>query len=228
MTLKEQIEIVVSRKDWVRLEQTLRRMSNAEFRRVQPVVRNEILPHLTNEDFWEAFSHFLAFRPQAFLSCIHCISGLAENGTLNLNNPHVTAIGNQLDERQRQKLVGMALTYLPTEQTVRQLFEAMHIDSIDTRLSLLIRESSPLAYYLLFKTLKEMPDNHGKCVGCCLQIMKKQDDLSYNMASILRTYFGLSEIRGQLSLKVEQYELSYLEQSFDKFRFVLEGRRPVI
>lgn len=206
----------------------MRRMSNSEFRRVQPVVRNEILPRLTNEDFWEAFSHFLAFRPQAFLSCIHCISGLAENGTLNLNNPHVVAIGNQLDERQRQKLVGMALPYLSTEQTIRQLFTAMHIDSIDTRLSLLIRESTPLAYYEIFKALKEMPDHHDKCVSCCRQIMKKQDDLSYNMASILRTYFGLSEIQGQLSLKVEQYELSYLEQSFGKFRFVLEGRRPVI
>ena len=56
--------------------------------------------------------------------------------------------------------------------------------------------------------------------------MKRKDDLSYNMASILRTYFGLSEIQGQLSLKVEEYELSYLESSFEKFRFVLEGRRP--
>ena len=203
-------------------------MTNSEFRRVQPIVRNEILPRLTNEEFWEAFRHFLAFRPQAFLSCVHCIEGLIENGTLNLNNSHFIAIGKQLDDRQRQKLVSIALSYMPSEQTIRQLFAAMLIDNTDIRISLLIRESTPLTYYMLFKTLKEMPDHHDKCVSCCRQIMKKQDDLSYNMASILRAYFGLNEIQGQLSLKVEHYELSYLEQSFDTFRFVLEGRRPVI
>jgi hypothetical protein len=228
LTLKEKIETIVIRKDWPKLSFVLKNLSNSEFRRVQPIVRNEILPRLTNEDFWEAFSHFLDFRPQAFLSCVHCIGALTENGTLNLNNQHIITIGKQLDEIQRQKLISMALHYLPSEQAVRQIFAAMRIDSPDTRISLFIRESTPLTYYLLFKTLKEMPDHHDKCVSCCRQIMKKQDDLSYNMASILRTYFGLNEIHGQLSLKVEQYELSYIEQSFEKFRFVLEGRRPVV
>lgn len=228
MTLKEKIESVVERKDWERLPTVLAKLTNSEFRRIQPIVREELLPLLTNEEFWEAYCHFLTYRPQAFLSCIHCIGPLAENGTLDFNNEHVVAISNLLDGEQRQKLTSMALPYLTTEKFVSQLFDAMKIEDADTRIAILIRENTPLTYYLLFNTLKSIPDHHDKCLRCCRFIMRRKDDLSYNMASILRTYFELNEIQGQLSLKVEHYELSYLESSFEKFRFVLEGRRPVL
>lgn len=226
MTLKEKIETVVTRKDWAGMPSVLDRLTNSEFRRLQPLMREEIFPKMTNEEFWESYRHFLAYRPQAFLSCIHCIKHLAENGTLDFNNEHVAAISQRLDPQQRQKLASMALPYLNNEKLVGQLFAAMQITEPATRVAILIRESTPLAYYLMFNTLKSMPDHHEKCLQCCRFVMKRKDDLSYNMASILRTYFGLSEIQGQLSLKVEEYELSYLESSFEKFRFVLEGRRP--
>lgn len=228
MTLKEKIETVVTRKDWAVLPNVFDRLTNSEFRRLQPLVREEIFPKMTNEEFWEAYRHFLSYRPQAFLSCIHCIMHLSENRTLDFNNEHVTAIGEQLGPEQRQKLASMALPYLNNEKDVVQLFSAMKITEADTRVAILIRESTPLAYYLLFNTLRGMSDQHAKILQCCRFIMRRKDDLSYNMASILRTYFGLSEIQGQLSLKVEEYELSYLETSFEKFRYVLEGRRPQI
>mgnify|MGYP006988831446 CR=1 FL=1 len=228
MTLKEKIETVVVRKDWDRLPSVLEKLTNSEFRRVQPLVREELFPKLTNEEFWEAFSHFLAFRPQAFLSCIHCIKPLAENGTLDFNNCHVAAIRQLLTDTHKQKLATMAFPYLTSEKLVYQLFDALGIESSDTRLAIVVRENTPLSYFILFNMLKSMPDHHEKCLQCCKFILKRNDDLSFNMASILRTYFGLNEIKNQLSLKVEQYELSYLESSFDKFRFVLEGRRPTV
>jgi hypothetical protein len=48
------------------------------------------------------------------------------------------------------------------------------------------------------------------------------------MAAILRAYFGLNEIQNQLSLKIEPYELSYLETSFETFKYALEGKKPTI
>ncbi len=226
MSLKEKIEAVIARKDWGNLPSVLTRLTNSEFRRLQTLLREDLFQQLNNEEFWEAFRHFLDFRPQAFMACIHCIEHLADNGTLDFNNDNVSAIANILDPAQRQKLAAIALPYLTTEKLVNQLFDNLKIDKPESRIAILIRENSPLAYYLLFSALKTLHDHHDKCLQCCRFIMKRQDDLSYNMASILRTYFGLTEIQGHLSLKVEQYELSFIESSFENFRFVLEGRRP--
>lgn len=226
MTLREKIEGVVVRKEWSELPSVLDRLTNSEFRRVQPIVREELLPRLTNDDFWEAYRHFLSYRPQAFLPCIHCIGKLAANGTLNLNTADVNAISARLTQEQKQKLASMALPYLNDEATATQLLDILSLNDTDTRIALLIRQHTPIGYYLLFKTLKHMPDHHEKCLACCRFIMRRDDDLAYNMASILRSYFALHEIQGHLSLNIEPYELSYLESSFHNFCFILQGRRP--
>ena len=56
--------------------------------------------------------------------------------------------------------------------------------------------------------------------------MKKNNDMAYNMASILKHYFGIDELKATFSLLIEPYELSYIEQNYDNFNHVLKGKRP--
>ena len=100
--------------------------------------------------------------------------------------------------------------------------------STSTSVALLIRIDTPLAYYILFRTLCHIPDNRPLALRCYRYILRRQNDRAFNMASILRTYFGLHEAGGQLSLHIEPYELSYLDRSFEQFCYVLDGKRPKV
>ena len=48
-------------------------------------------------------------------------------------------------------------------------------------------------------------------------LMKKGDSRSFNLACILKQYFGLADISGQFSLRIQDYELSRLDQGYDYF-----------
>ncbi len=228
MTTKEKIQSVITHHDWERLPVVLRNMSNSEFRRCETIVRTEILPLLDNDQFWEAFRHFVAFRPQAFLTGITVIGHLSEEGTLDYSNEHVADLSTRLSAAQKKKMLNMAIPLLTNEKHIEDMLKAFQVNAPQAMVSVLITHTSPLTYYILFKTLHNMPDNHDLCLRCCRFILNKGDDLSFNMASILREHFGLHEIQSQFSLSIQHYELSYIVSSFENFRYVLEGRRPKI
>lgn len=226
MTNIEKIASISESGNWQQLPECLARMTNSEFRRLQQTVREKILPGLDNQRFWEAYKHFVAYRPQAFLPGIVAIKHLADNGTLDFDNCHVEQIAKRLTAVQKGKVVSMAIPYLKTDTQITGMFKALEYNAPESQAIILANHTSTLAYYVLFKTLRNAPDNHQLCINICRHIMKKQDDLSFNMASLLREFFGLNEIKSQLSLNIEHYELSFIDTSFERFKYVVEGRRP--
>lgn len=226
MTNIEKIAMISESGNWHQLSDCLGRMTNSEFRKVQQTVRENILPNLDNEHFWEAYKHFVDYRPQAFLTGIVAIKHLADNDTINFDNSHVAEIAKSLTSVQKGKVVSMAIPYLKTDTQITRMFKALEYNSPESQAKILASHTSTLTYYVLFKTLRNAPDNHQLCLDICRHIMKKQDDLSFNMASLLREFFGLHEIKSQLSLNIEHYELSFIDTSFERFKYVVEGRRP--
>lgn len=228
MTINEQLTTYLDKNDFDGLRQWLGRLSNSDFRRMERNVRENIMSSLDNDRFWELFRFFATYRPQAFLPCIANIKHLVDKATLNFDNDNVRKIAEELSEADTTKMVGMALPHLNEESQIDGLFKAFHFNDPFKCVSALIRLDSPLAYYILFKILKHNNDKRDLCVKTCLFLMRKNNDMSFNMASILREYFGLYEVKGQFSLKVEHYELNYIDKSFDTFKYVLEGKRPKV
>ena len=50
-----------------------------------------------------------------------------------------------------------------------------------------------------------------------ISLMKLEKKIAFNMASILKQYYDLQNVPGHLSLHLEPYELSRLDQSYDSF-----------
>ncbi len=228
MTINEQLTTYIERDDFEGLSQWLGRLSNSDFRRMERNVRENIMSSLDNDRFWELFRFFATYRPQAFLPCIANIRHLVDNGTLKFDNDNVKKISEELSDNDITKMVGMALPHLNDVSQIDELFKAFDFNDPFKCVSALIKQDSSLAYYILFKILKHNSDKRDLCVKTCQFMMKKNNDISFNMASILREYFGLQEVKGQFSLKVEHYELNYIDKSFDTFKYVLEGKRPKI
>ena len=94
-------------------------------------------------------------------------------------------------------------------------------------MSILLKTDTYLSYYLIFKTLKLIED---KIIAkkCCMALIKRQNDHAYNAVCLIKAYFGLDDLPGRFSLKIEQYELSHIDRNYETFVHVLEGKRPKI
>ena len=73
----------IDARDWMGMERVLRSLSNMEFRRMERVMREEVLVTLANDVFWETLLHIIIFKRAAFLSGIVAVEHLAKDGTLN-------------------------------------------------------------------------------------------------------------------------------------------------
>ena len=127
---------------------------------------------------------------------------------------------------ERMKMVRMLIGALETVEQVIGLFGWLEIDQAGKRCSALLNLTSPVAYYVLFQTLRHAEGERELILRCCQALLCKGDDLSLNMVAILRAYFDLSELKKTLSLPIQPYELSYIDSSYANFEHVLLGKRP--
>ncbi len=229
MIKHDTLKIIIEGKDWGRLSNYLDSLSHSEFRKAESFVREIILPELSNEDFWESLLHLIKYKKQAFLPCVVAVKNLVEKNVLVVRCKEAAEVASYMKNNMPEaslKLVSIAIPFLRTEEQINDFFDVFGIENERNKISVLIKETSLLTYFVLFKTLKQVQDNQSLARQCCLFIMKKNDDMSYNMASLLREYFSLEGLRSQLSLHIAPYELSYAESSFDKFKNIITGKVP--
>ena len=227
---KEKALMFISTRDWVGLERMLGSLSNMEFRRMERVMREEALTELENDLFWETLLHLIIYKRAAFLSGVTAVGHLADDGTLDFGAGAVRQLHEHLKATHGESLVklcNMMMPLLKTEEQVLGMFEALHIEEEVTRLSILLKDDSPLSYFLIFKTLK-MAEDRTVARKCCMALMKRLDDRAFNAVCLIKAYFGLDDLPGRFSLTIEQYELSHIDRNYDTFVHVLNGKRPRI
>ena len=230
MTHKERLEQLIGTRDWEGLTQMLGNLSNMELRRMERVMREEVLTGLENDLFWETLLHLIIFKRAAFISGVTALTHLAKDGTLDFEVKSVDRLCEHLKATNQESLVKMCNMMVPelrTEAQVMGMFEAFHVENEVTRLAVLLKAEHDLSYYLIFKTLKLIED---KLVArkCCVALMKRQDDRAFNAVCLIKAYFGLDDLPARFSLTIEQYELSHIDRDYNTFMHVLIGKRPRI
>ncbi len=230
MTHKERLEQLIGTRDWEGLMQMLGNLSNMELRRMERVMREEVLTGLENDLFWETLLHLIIFKRAAFISGVTALTHLAKDGTLDFEVESVGRLCEHLKATNQESLVKMCNMMVPelrTEAQVMGMFGAFHVENEVTRLAVLLKAEHDLSYYLIFKTLKLIED---KLVArkCCVALMKRQDDRAFNAVCLIKAYFGLDDLPARFSLTIEQYELSHIDRDYNTFIHVLNGKRPRI
>lgn len=230
MTHKERLEQLIGTRDWEGLTQMLGNLSNMELRRMERVMREEVLTGLENDLFWETLLHLIIFKRAAFISGVTALTHLVKDGTLDFEVESVGRLFEHLKATNQESLVKMCNMMVPelrTEVQVMGMFEAFHVENEVTRLAVLLKAEHDLSYYLIFKTLKLIED---KLVArkCCVALMKRQDDRAFNAVCLIKAYFGLDDLPARFSLTIEQYELSHIDRDYNTFIHVLNGKRPRI
>lgn len=231
MIAKEHILQLIASSNWEALTQHLSHLSNMDFRKAERTIRESILPTLPSDQFWCAMLHLIKYKKQAFMTGMLALnkqltrtpSTLQSNEARNFS----TFIAKEHPEAMA-KMVNMALPQLSSEEQIEDLFRLFDIHDGRLRVASLLKAPSPLTYFALFKTLKMMPGNQDLVRKCCIHIMKSGSDQAFNMASILRAYFGIEGMKSQMSLSIDTFELNYLDRNYDTFLHILNGRRPKI
>ena len=216
---------------WEMLHSAFALMSRSDFRRAEFYIRTAVLPQLPNDAFWDTLFHLVTYRRQAFLSGVLAIDHLATDHTLNFQTDGAIALARHLQATHPSsitKAASMMMPLMQTEQQAAALLHTFHIKDIQQLVGILLRTDSPLSYYMLFNELRHHADNRALVLSCCRHILRRNNDMAYNMAALLQAYFGLHELRGQFSLHIEPYELSRLERDPQTFYHILNGKRPLI
>ena len=221
---------MIGTRDWEGMTQMLGSLSNMELRRMEHVMREEVLPTLENDSFWETLLHLIIFKRAAFISGVTAVTHLVKEGMLDFEVEGVRRLYEHLKATNPESLVKMCNMMVPelrTEAQVMGMFEAFHVENEVTRISVLLKSEHDLSYYLIFKTLKLIED---RLIArkCCVALMKRQDDRAFNAVCLIKAYFGLDDLPARFSLTIEQYELSHIDRDYDTFCHVLDGKRPRI
>ena len=228
MNVTDRIHKSIKKHEWKELEQYLSTVKSKDLRILERDMRENVMPSMCNEDFWETYTHLVMYRKQAFLSCAAAASQLASEGKIDFQNNHIRKLSLYLREsypKSVQSVVNILLPLMVTEKQIDDLFQAFDTGH-EARVAALLRHGSPLTYYSLFKTLRHTHDSKDFVKKCCLLILRKEDSLSRNMACILKEYFDLDGVTCPEPIHIEHYELSRIDQNRENFTNVLQGKLP--
>lgn len=230
MNNSDTIRSFIASSNWDAMNRMLGSLSNMEFKRMEQSVRTSVLADLPNDLFWEALLHLIIYKRAAFITGVTACEHLVKDGSLDFKCEHFKALYEHLHSTHPEsviKIANMMFPYLQTQEQVTSLFESLHIDDDITRLSVLLKMDSPLSYYLVFRSLR-MLDCKEVARRCSLFIMKRKNDMAFNMVSLVKTYWAIDDLPAQFSLNIEPYELSHIDQSYQNFLNILTGKRPKV
>ncbi len=217
---------LIESKSWNDMEVYLLSLSNSYFRSVGHILANDIMLRLTGEDFWELFSRLSLFRPKAFLgTCLKAAIIQYKNSKISVDSEILRKYAETVNEKgmniDRDKFLASMLTALQNYEEFDMLFAYFGIAQGKDRIRYLLHCSTASAYHSLFRNLKYIQDDIEFMQKCCYVLIRKDDRLSYNMASILCKYFDIPNVRGVFSLNIEPFQLNYLDSSQQAFTKVL-------
>ena len=211
--------------DWEGLQTYLAELSNAHFRTAGYMIGERLMPDTRPADFWEVMLRLIRWQPKAFtVTMAKAAMPRLIDGTLTINDAGFLSLAEYLrsDERwiDRQKLLMQWLPAARDPMTIERLFDLMNVDDPRKRADFLLRTEGMAAAFVLLRTLRFEEHDRPWLTQVCRTLMKRGDNLSFNVASMLREFFDLQELKGIFSLHLQPFELSRLDTDFDTFKRV--------
>ncbi len=230
------LKVLLAGRDWNALQEYLESLSNAHFRIAGYILGERLMPTLEAQDFWDLSSHLILWYAKAFTVTVAKAAALRfKAGSLQLTDEGFKRLADSLQGEghviDRQKLLMQWLPCMPDFEAVESLFDTMGIVDARRRVDYLLRIGNLNASFVLLRTLRYEEHDKKYLTSVCKELVRRaankaganehEDSLSYNMASLLRSYFDLPDVRGTFSLAIEAYELANIDTDFEVFERVV-------
>lgn len=229
--LKAQLAVFIRKGKAEALRDYLLSLRTADFRLAGMVLADKALwvDALQSVDFaaafWEMSAVLVAANSRAFLGTM-----LKAAGVLGLTSPTETFAEACTTAVDCRKVLEALLPSAPDPVAVNSLLQRFRAEetaeekagaatlSVET---LLFKVGTAPAYFVLFNLLKQHEDDAAYLRRFGVELIRKGDKRSFNLASIVQEYFGLPALPGTFSLSLKPYELSRLDTNYSTFLTIL-------
>lgn len=214
--LQQKLTLLVKGGKVEELRTYLQSLSSSYFRTAGFLLAETVLPTCEPNSFWTLFVGIVPTNAKAYLGTfLKAATKLYAAGKLSLDPTALQTFANTASVIDKQKVLQAFLPIIRQHEEVKCLVD-MFYSTNEQVYALLIRAGTLPCYYVLFNLLKTSDDS-VLIRHVAITLLKKGDGIAYNLVSIIKHYFGVEDLPAQLSLKVETYELSRLDTSYEKF-----------
>lgn len=231
--INQHLKKLFEERDWNGLQSYLDSLSHSHFRTAGYMIGERLLANVPSDDFWTVVQRLLLWQPKAFtVTLAKAAAPRLQAGTLSIHDEGLRQLAAALQSEEhvldREKLLLQWLPAVHEPAMMEELFQLFGLQEPHRRVDFLMRTDTPVAAFVLLRTLRFEEHDRDYLTTVCRQLVRRaatlshsagrSDSLSFNLASLLRTFFDLPDIRGTFSLTIQPYELSRLDTDFDVFR----------
>lgn len=140
-----------------------------------------------------------------------------KQGTASLSDEPLAQLAASFNDVERQKVALLLLPEFDQPKQVEQLFHLLGISKGREQMVYLVRIDTLPCLFLLLRSLRYIEHDRSEVLKVARQLMKRGTGGSFNLASIIKVAFGLDELTGTFSLRLQPYQIARLEQSYEAF-----------
>lgn len=200
------------------LVRLLSSFSRSEQRTAGYMLGERLLLDCSAELYWQMTEALVCYDSKAYLITLMKTFLLRlSRGTASLSDVPFGRLAAGFNEVERQKVALLLLPELEQPKQVEQLFQLLGLAKGREQLVYLVRVDTLPCLFLLLRSLRYVEHDRAEVLKVARQLMKRGSGSSFNLASIVKVAFGLDELSGTFSLRLQPYQIARLEQSYEAF-----------
>lgn len=200
------------------LVRLLSSFSRSEQRTAGYMLGERLLLDCPAELYWQMTEALVRYDSKAYLITLMKTFLLRlRQGTASLSDVPFGRLAAGFNEVERQKVALLLLPELEQPKQVEQLFQLLGLAKGREQLVYLVRVDTLPCLFLLLRSLRYVEHDRAEVLKVARQLMKRGSGSSFNLASIVKVAFGLDELSGTFSLRLQPYQIARLEQSYEAF-----------
>lgn len=200
------------------LVRLLSSFSRSEQRTAGYMLGERLLLDCPAELYWQMTEALVCYDSKAYLITLMKTFLLRlSRGTASLSDVPFGRLAAGFNEVERQKVALLLLPELEQPKQVEHLFQLFGLAKGREQLVYLIRVDTLPCLFLLLRSLRYVEHDRAEVLKVARQLMKRGSGCSFNLASIVKVAFGLDELSGTFSLRLQPYQIARLEQSYEAF-----------
>ncbi len=217
-TIEQKLLPLVQTGDAERLVALLESFSRSEQRTADNILGERLLCECPTDIYWKITEALVRHKSKAYLiTLMKTFLERMKRGACSLSDDAFARLAAGFNEVERQKVALLIMPELDSPQLVERLFSVLHIPKGREQMVYLVRVDTLPCLFLLLGSLRYIEHDRGEVLKVARQLMKRGTGGSFNLASIIKVAFGLEELTGTFSLRLQPYQIARLEQSYDAF-----------
>ena len=217
-TVEQNLLPFVEANDAAGLVRQLGAFSQSDRRTAGYILGERLLRDCPPNVFWKMTEALVDYDSRAFLiTLMKTLLVRQEQGTASLSDAPFARLAASFNETERQKVTLLLLPSIEDPVLVERLFHVMGINNGHDQMVYLVRFDTLPCLFLLLRSLRYVEHDRREVLGVARLLMKRGTGRSFSLASIVKAGFGLDELKGTFSLRLQPFEVARLEQSYDAF-----------